>query len=119
MDEEMQLFAMSDMQREAFANFIDDFPLVIRSLQHRYPADQVCERAMVMQDMMEQFCVPKELTQIDRAILKAAIEDNDWLEPYEGQSEASKARRPRQLEVLRECAKRLEGIGIEVDRMPA
>ena len=118
MDEDMQLLAMSDLQREAFSNFIDDYPLVIRTLQHRFPADQVCERAMVMQDMMEQFCVPKVLSAIDRAILKAAVEDNDWLEPYQGQSEASKARKPRQLEVLRECAKRLESIGIEVDRLP-
>lgn len=114
----MQLLALSDLQREAFSNFIDDYPLVIRTLQNRYPAHQVCERAMVMQDMMEQFCIPKELTEIDRAILKAAVEDNDWLEPYEGQSEASNARRPRQLEVLRECAKRLEAIGIEIDRLP-
>jgi len=106
------------MQREAFLFFIADYPRVIRTVTD-FPAEQVCYRAMVLNDAMEQFCVPAELTDIDRAILKASIEKSDWLEPFEGQSEQSKKRYQKKLVVLRECAARLESIGIEVTHIPS
>jgi hypothetical protein len=59
------------------------------------------------------------LTDLDRAILKASVERSAWLEPYEGQSNASKDRKGLQLKALRECARRLETLGIEVDHLPS
>lgn len=106
------------MQREAFLYFIADYPRVIRTVTG-FPADQVCHRAMILNDAMEQFCVPAELTEIDRAILQASIEHSDWLEPFAGQSEQSKKRYAKKLEALRECAARLESIGIEVSHIPS
>lgn len=106
------------MQREAFLNFIGDYPLVIRTFEGQYPCDHICERAMVLTDEMEQFSVPAELTALDRAILKASVEKNDWLEDYPDKSDQARRRRPKQLAALRDCASRLESIGIEVDHIP-
>lgn len=102
-------------QQEAFLDFIDDFPVVIRTFLHYFPADQVCSRAMILKDEIETGEIEIELTDIDRAILKAAVEKSDWLEPYEGQSDESRNHQPRRLEVLRACAAKLETVGIEVD----
>lgn len=104
-------------EREAFLLFLDDFPLVIRSVT-QFPADQVCHRAMILADTMEGYTVPAELDEIDKAILKAAIEKSRWLDPYEGQSDASRNRKPQKLSTLRACAVNLETIGIEVDFIP-
>lgn len=112
--------AKTDEQREAFLDFMHDFPRVIRTLPE-FPADQVCHRAMILSDHMEDYEVPdvSELTDIDRAILKAAIEKSDWLNPYEGQSDASRNRKPEQMRILRACADNLDRIGIEVEIMPS
>lgn len=109
--------AHSMEEREAFLMFLDDFPLVIRSVT-QFPADQVCHRAMILADTMTDYTVPADLNDIDKAILKAAIEKSKWLDPYEGQSEASRNRRPLQLKTLRACSANLETIGIEVDFIP-
>jgi hypothetical protein len=111
-------FPITTTQREAFLNFIMDYPLVIRTLQSEFPADQVCHRAMILADLVEQFLLPEPLVEIDRAILKASIEKSDWLNEYEGKSDAARARRPVQLRTLRECAEKLEPFGIEVVHIP-
>lgn len=109
--------ANSMEEREAFLDFIHDFPRVIRTVT-QFPADQVCYRAMVLADAIEDYMVPAELTEIDKAILKAAIEKSDWLNPYEGQCDASRARKPERMKALRACSASLENIGIEVDFIP-
>lgn len=106
---------LDEEEREALLDFIDDFPVVIRTFLHHYPADQICERAMFLKDEIESGEIEIELTDIDRAILKAAVEKSDWLEPYEGQSDESRDHQPRRLAVLRQCAAKLETVGIEVD----
>jgi len=109
--------ANSMEEREAFLDFLHDFPRVIRTIT-QFPADQVCHRAMILADTMEDYTVPAELNEIDNAILKAAIEKSDWLNPYDGQSDASRKRKPEQMRALRACSANLEKIGIEVDFIP-
>ncbi len=110
---------MKSIEREAFLDFLSDYPRVIRTLQGEFPCDELCERAMVLTDLMEQRMVPDPLSPIDRAILKASIEKSDWLEPYAGQSKASKAHKIKQMAALRQCANLLEMIGVEVDHLPS
>lgn len=105
-------------EREAFLDFLHDFPRVIRTVTE-FPPDQVCHRAMILADTMEDYTVPADLNEIDKAILKAAIEKSDWLNPYEGQSDESLNRKPKQMTALRACAANLDAIGIEVNFIPA
>lgn len=109
------------MQQECFSNFLDDYPLVIRSLNDQpFAPDLVCERAMELADMMETRDLPpeEEMCDLTKAILKASIEKNDWLEPYEGQSDAARDRLPEMRRTMRECAAILEAHGIEIESMP-
>ncbi len=113
--------SLTDIQRECFSNFLDDFPLVIRSLADQpFRADVVCQRAMELAEMMETGDIPpeEEMCNLTRAIYKASIEKNDWLKPYAGQSAEANARMPKMLRTMRECAAVLEGYGIEVDFVP-
>ncbi|USM11506.1 hypothetical protein vBCbaSRXM_61 [Citromicrobium phage vB_CbaS-RXM] len=114
--------SLTELQRQCFQNFLSDYPLVIRSLYgSSYQPHEVCERAMELADMMETGDLPDtvEMCDLTKAIFKASIERNDWLEPYEGQSDASRARRPEEMQALRECAAILEGYGIEIDFIPS
>lgn len=113
--------ALTEIQRECFSNFLDDYPLVIRSLADQpFAPDKVCERAMELADHMEtgEIVPAEELDDLTKAIYQASVEKNDWLDPYEGQSEASRNRHPTQMRTIRECAAILEANGIEVRNIP-
>lgn len=113
--------ALTELQRECFSNFLDDYPLVILSLADQpHPAHEVCRRAMELADLMEtgDLAPPEEMCDLTKAIYQASVEKNDWLDPYEGQSDASRNRKPDQMRTIRECAAILEANGIEVRNLP-
>lgn len=113
------LFTATNMQRECFLDFLADYPRVIQTLEGgEWPCADICFRAMVLDDLMQDHEVPRHLSDLDKAIMKAAVEKSRWLEDYKGITDWGKGRVPEKLTVLRECAKLLEGIGIEVDFLP-
>lgn len=113
------ILALTTMQRECFHDFLDDTPRVIEVFDgSQWRPSEVCQAAMELSAEMEDFSVPAELTELHRAILKASVEKSGWLNDYEGKSEAAHNRRPDQMRTLRECAARLDSIGIEVNFMP-
>jgi hypothetical protein len=107
------------MQRECFLDFLSDYPRVIKTLEGgKWTCPDICYRAMVIDDLMIAHEVPAERSDLDNAILQAAIEQSQWLEEYEGMGEWGKGRVPAKLQALRDCAKLLDGIGIEVNFLP-
>ncbi|PZT86185.1 MAG: hypothetical protein DI637_11095 [Citromicrobium sp.] len=75
---------------------------------------------MELADLMEVGDVPaeEEFDALTRAIFKAAVEKNDWLYPYEGQSQAARNRLPEMRSAMRENAKFLADYDIEIDYLP-
>jgi hypothetical protein len=112
---------LSKVMRECFQFFLDDYPLVIKSLYGQpFESHLVCERAMVLADLMEVGDVPpdEEWDDLTRAIFKASIEKSDWLSPFEDEHPSRVAKKDAMRRTMRQCATFLEGYGIEIDFIP-
>lgn len=107
---------LNDKEREALLFVMDNTPMVIRGIGKEVGCGDVAESLEKLRASIEDRKLPVPLNLVDQRVLKFAIEDSDWIATY-----AAYAPTEEDVEVarqtLRNLAKRLEPLGVEVDRL--
>lgn len=105
---------LSDKEMEGLLFMMDD-PDLVKSLV-RFPPRLISAALARLVPIIEKRRLPVRLVGVDLAIIKCAIEDSDWpanyvlYGPTEGHIEEARA-------TLRQLARRVVPLGIEVDRI--
>lgn len=112
MNLESHSIAFKIVDLEFFLFSLHDQARIIRLLQDKFPADEICTQNLILIDLVENRMLPSKPTLIDIEILKTCVENTEWLDSPDPRDKDFKR------SVIRDCAKILFDIGIEVDHLP-
>lgn len=111
------MMKITEKEMEAVLYMLDNRPLMLDRLQGRWGRSKVQGAIDRLYDPVEEDrAIPEDLSDVERDVLRECVEGSIWLRPYVGGYSPVMLEEAR--ETLRDLARKLEPVGVEINHIP-